>query len=386
MKKSISRLIKLIREKGSLLYAVLFAIISVLFFLISYFGVNHSSLCALENKCHQISEDTGSNTHIRYYLKDESEAKRKSVISQVNSFNDYRLKELGRNVSFVSNTLFNVTYNEISVEANNITYGDIFNDRFTTSYLTLQSGKFNELEFIDEYSIYVTASIIEGIPDLNYSTAVGKKVKLSFDNGHEYVIRGVISTHNMIDTGIHFRHLFGENFILMNSKNVYKYGFTDLMFSSSDYHFVDDLKDFEKKIDKSYLSYDQVKMRLSSITDNQVIMSEIFNFGSVFNAKNITLTVFSLLGLSIVLLADCFLLLVYDFNNDFLLEKIILFIMTSFWAFMPLFGGLFFAKKAVFVTRLVIGFLTAFAAINLLIYLARFAGIFIAKKEEKKGE
>ena len=383
MKERIKKLTEYLRHRDSPLVAFILIMTTVLFFAISYFGVSNSSICGLEKKANDFKLQNGSKIHIRYYLSEETEGKRKSVITPVNKFNDTHLKELARCVSYVKTAKYNITYGETTFETTHLVYGDIYSKILSTSHLALSKGEFLDDDFADEKTVYVTKPVIDKL-GLPIDEAVGKPIYLSFDTSHEFIIKGVMGVNNLGDGGIHFKHLFSDSFIFMNSKNIYKYDFTDLFFGSNDSYFEDDFVDFEKKLEDTYLDYRQIEMRMGSIVGQDIIMTEKFNLSDVGGPLSIVITFASIIGIVVVAGFHIYLLAIYDFYKNSLLEKIIICVITCLWAFMPMIAGLLLMKHGFFMARWVIGLFIGYAALTLFVVLTKFP--FFRNKDKQLEE
>lgn len=383
MKERIKKFNEYLRHRGSPLVAFILIMTTILFFVISYFGVSNSSICGLEKKANDFKLQNGSNIHIRYFLGEETEGRRKSVINPVNKFNDTHLKELARSVSYVKTAKYTVTYGEQSIEATHMVYGDVYNKILTTSHLALMAGEFFDDDFIDEQTVYVTKPIIDQL-NLPIKEAVGKPISLSFDTSHTFIIKGVIGVNNLGDGGIHFKHLFSESFVFMNSKNIYKYDFTDLFFGSKDSYFEDDFVDFENKLNDSYLDYKYIEMRMGSIVGEDIKMTDKFNLSDLDSPLKIIISVISIIGLIAVGGFHIYLLAIYDFYKNSLLEKIIICFITCLWAFMPMLAGLLLMKHGFFMARWVIGLTIGYGALTLFVVLTKFP--FFRNKDKELEE
>ena len=383
MKERIKKFNEYLRHRGSPLVAFILIMTTILFFIISYFGVSNSSICGLEKKANDFKLQNGSKIHIRYFLGEETEGRRKSVINPVNKFNDTHIKELARNVSYVRGGKYSITYGEAETESVHVVYGDMFSKILTTSHLALSVGEFDADDFADEASVYVTRPIIDKL-NLPMNEAVGKPISLSFDTSHPFIIKGVMGVNNLGDGGIHFKHLFSDAFVFMNSKNIYKYDFTDLFFGSTDSYFKDDFVDFEKKLDTSYLDYKQIEMRMGSIVGEDIKMTDKFNLSDLDSPLKIIISVISIIGLIAVGGFHIYLLAIYDFYKNSLLEKIIICFITCLWAFMPMLAGLLLMKHGFFMARWVIGLTIGYGALTLFVVLTKFP--FFRNKDKELEE
>lgn len=373
-----------INKQGTLLVSVFLMLLSPLFFVTSYFGMNNSSFCSFENKCQQIKEKNGSYIHIRHYLSDESEGRIKSVISPVNSFNSYMINEVGRYASFVLDKEFTITFDEGTGVSGQIIYSDYYSKNLTTNRIGLNKGEYLPEEFADKNTIYVSKPIIDSIGGIDPAGAIDKKVTLSLDDGREFTVKGVADVNSINNTGVQFKNLFSDKFIVLNSMNVYDFGFTDLMFESEDYYFVDDLVKFKGEFNKSYLNYSKISLKISSRVSGEIKTTDVFRIGKLNNAKNITISVVSVLALLTIVFSYCCLIFVYDFNSKSLVDKIICCVLSLGLAYVPMIIGLTLMIKGAFMTRVVISLLIAFAAIITFEVIMKFS--FFKERKEKVVE
>ena len=375
-----------INKQGTLLVTVFLMALSPLFFIASYFGMNNSSICSFENKCQQIKENNGSYIHIRHYLSDETEGRKKSVISPVNSFNSYNINELGRYTSFVLDEEFTITFGVGSGLSGQILYSDYYSKNLTTNRIGLNKGEYVAEELADKNTIYVSRPIIESITGLDIETVIDSKVTLSIADGREFIVKGIADTNAFNNTGIQFKHLFSDKFIVLNSMNLYDFGFTDLMFESEDYYFVDDLVKFKGEFNQSYLDYSKVSLKLSSKVNGEIKTTDVFKFGKLNNAKNITISVVSVLALLTIVFSYCYLIFFYDFNSKGLVDKIICCVLALGLAYVPMIIGLTLMIKGAFMTRVVISLLIAFAALITFEIIMKFSFFKERKEKIEEGE
>ena len=384
MKKIINKVNLFINKQGTLLVSVFLMVLSPLFFVTSYFGMNNSSICSFENKCQKIKEDNGSYIHIRHYLSDETEGRKKSVISPVNSFNSYMINEVGRYTSFVLDKEFSITFDEGTGLSGQILYSDYYSKNLTTNRIALNKGEYNAEEFADKNTIYVSKPIIDSITGLDPTAVIDKKVTLSLADGREFTVKGIADVGSINNTGIQFKHLFSDKFIVINSMNVYDFGFSDLMFESEDYYFVDDLVKFRSEFNKSYLDYSKVSLKISSRKAGAIETTDVFKLGKLNNASNITISVVTILAMLIIAFSYCYVVFVYDFNSKILIDKIICCVLSIGLSFVPMIIGLVLMIKGAFITRVVISLLIAFAAIITFEVVMKFS--FFKPREEKAIE
>ena len=354
---------------------IIFALILLLSVVIDgsiIFGINGSSLVSQERALSNLQVEAGSNIHIRYSLGNQTEASRLSLINPINDFNAYRVKELGRSVTYVCNKQYEVQYEELSFNCSYIVYGDSYDKSVTLSKFRLQQGNYTNIT--NENYVYISPGFLKNMTGVKAKDAVGKKLKLSLDDKKEYIIGGVLHDSYASDSGIHFNHLFSDSYILFGSTSLYKYGFTDLMFRSTDEYFVNDSLDFIDAYNKSYLKYEDAWMRVSSyksyvdgkyITSNSTTVSNKFkkSKGSDFYSF---ISIF-VIAVSLVLYA--IIVFFYDF------KKVKWFIRVP--SGLILFGYLFLVtyffteqlKAGLFVSRLSLIFFMAFMIISLIAYI-----------------
>lgn len=350
------------KKSNYILTTIILTITTTFIFLVAFFGISNSSLCSIEKWSHALKSECGSNIHVRYYLKDASEGKRKSIIDPVNSFNSYRIKELGRSVSFVNDNAFTVSLGDCVLNAQDIVYGDYFNQRFTTSRLLLLSGKFDEIEFPKGDTVYLSQSLYDELAEISHLHLIGKKVSFSFEPEKEFVIGGSVSFNGLNDTGVHVRHFFSGSFIVMASSNLYNYDFTDLLFGSDDYHFADDLADFENKIKASYLDYQKVNMRYGSIVGTDLLMSKEFLLDDLVETKDVLISVGSIVAIVLSLLVELLFFIDYRPTKNLLISTIVFVVSNLILGFSPIAIGLIFMKNGTFLCRISIGIIIAHAA------------------------
>ena len=366
---------------GSISIALMAILSSTLFFAISTFGIQNSSVCAVEKQANSFKEDNGSDIRMRLYLSEESEGKRKSIINPLNSFNDYRITEFGRCGSYVLDKQFNIIFAGGVSISNQILYSDYYSEYFTTNRINLTSTKFDKNTFYDKHSIYVTRSIVDQIPNLKVGDVIGQTVKLSIDEEEEeFVVRGVIESNSVKNNGKIFSTLFSECFVVMCSPMIYKFDFTDLLFQSPDYYFVDDFSSFESSFSKTYLNFNDIKLRTCALYDSQIVLSEIFTIPTTKTVSNIVISVFSIIGLILIAVIYLGVFIVYDFNVLSRFEKVTVCSVSIVWSFVPMMFGLFMMMRDIFLSRLVISLLIGFAAVSLIAIVAKFS--FFKSKEE----
>lgn len=387
IKKRLLSIKSFINRGSAITTMLIFMLLSSSFFAVSIFGINNSSFCYLEQSCHSLRSSLGSYVHIRYFLGNESEGRIKSAISEVNDFNSYRIKEIDRTASYVLEDDFQVEYDSDYHDTSDIIYGDYYSQYFTTNRLSLLKGSFDEKEFYDDTSIYISNRLLNEIPSLTINDAIGAKIKLSLDLEKEYTIRGIVDADRGNHSGVHFKKIFSDNFILLNAKHVYDYGYSDLFLCTDDYYFADDLCEFESKLDKSYLKYDEIDMKATYLDEEKTLCSsDVFRMQK-YNSASVVFSVLTIISLIIILGTFILMIVIYDFNKLTLFEKINMFIIIILWSFIPMVVGLFLMGKIAFISRATISLLIAFAAISSFVLLWRFSFFktSIDDNEEKDG-
>ena len=372
MKTNSNPLSRLINKIPNPVIFILILFLSIIIDGSIIYGFSGSSLVATERALTNLQIESGSNIHIRYSLANQSEASRLSFINPVNDFNAYRIKELGRSVTYVCNKQYEVQYEEFKFNCSYIVYGDFYNDSFTTSRFRLANG--NYANITNENYIYISPSFLKNITGLKANDAIGKKIKLSLNSDKEYIIGGVLHESIPADSGIHFNHLFDSSYILFGSASLYKYGFTDLMFTSTDEYFVNDALDFIDTYNKSYLKYNDAWMRVSSyksyvegkyITSNSTTVSARFkdDKGSDFYSF------FTIFVITIALLIYIALVIFYDFRKVKWFIKVPNGLLLFGYQFLITYFFTKQLKAGLFVSRLSLIFFMVFMIISLIAYI-----------------
>ena len=367
------------KKADSFISALMLLISSSLIFCLTFFGVNKSSLTSLERWCHQLSAQEGENTCVAYYLKDESEAKRKSLIEPVNEYNAYRSKELGRSVSFVRDGAYTISIDSNTISSSSIVYGDYLNQRFTSSRISILRGTLSEEDFDAGKQIFVSQALYNDLTKLGYTEITEKEATLSLDNNTKFTIGGVVSVNGLNDLGVHIRHFFSDRFVLLGSKNIYNFDFTDLVFGSDDYHFADDLLDFERKIQKSYLNYKTIGMRSESVIGTDMVRSDRFTLEDLVSRQEIWLSVGTISGIVVLLLIEIFTFVTYKKGRFSLFSSLVILIGGLISGFCPLLLGVLLMKSGSFMSRFAISIIILHSAECLLFVICK-SGIFDIKK------
>ena len=382
-----SRFYKFVNKINPVIVFLLLLFISVIFDGAVVYGINNSSLVAQEKYIAKTQKESGTDIHIRFSLGSNSEASRLSLLSPINEYNAYRIKENGRAVSYILREEFDVTYDEDKTfKAPYVVYDDLWNEHELISHnrFVLSSGSYKDLA--KEDIVYVSASFLKKMTGVTTEDAPGRKIKLSLDETKEFTIGGVVRTHVKNESGLHFKSLFDDCFVLFNSPKVNKYGFTDLLFASNDDMFQEDLQDFIKAYNKSYLSFDESRLTISSYLEDEYKLG--YSLSPNYNITSNDHTAAFLSILVIVVIAPIFLvfLLFYDFNKVKLYYKIpASLILTGYH-----FGVTFFLvdkmKKGLFVSKLSLTMFIIFMIISLLSYIFAFVLFNLDKKEKEQDE
>ena len=382
MKNSNNPFVRLINKIDGLVIFVLLLLVSVAIDGTIIYGVSNSTLVNNERVINDIKKEAGSFLHIGYALKSESEAARLSLIDPINEYNAYRIKESGRNVTFVSNSYYKVTYEDISFYNSYIVYEDFYNESLTINKFRVAQGTFKEMD--KEDMVYVSSAFLKKTK-IPAKEAPGKKIKLSLNPNIEFTIGGVIHEGNAGDSGIHFNRLFNSSYILFNRQALYKYGFTDLMFASTDDYLVNDVLDFINAYNKSYLKHENASMRVSSQKDDTMRISyasfkpsDDMNAGMNSFWSILVLIVFGLLFLTIIIF--------YDFNKVKLYKRIPICLILFAYQFLSVFFLVNLMKKGLFMPRLSVILFVGFLIISLIAYIYAFSFFYYEYKERRKKE
>lgn len=388
MKTNSNPLFRLINKINPFIIFALILLLSVVIDGSIIFGFSGSSLVSQERALTNLQTESGSNIHIRYSLSDQSEASRLSLINPINDFNAYRIKELGRSVTYVCNKQYEVQYEELSFNCSYLVYGDAYDNGVTNSRFRLAQGSYTNIS--DDSYIYVSPAFLSNITGLAEKDAIGKKIKLSLDKEKEFIIGGVMHESISADSAAHFNRLFDSAYILFGSASLYKYGFTDLMFTSTDEYFVNDSLDFIDAYNKSYLKYQDAWIRISSYK-SYVAGGYVLSNSSTVSAKFKTskgsdfYSFISILVIVISVLLYVAIVFLYDFTK------------VKWYVRAPsgliLFGFLFLVtyllteqlKAGLFISRLSLVFFMAFMIISLIAYIYMLMFFNYDKKIDKEN-
>ena len=374
---------KFINKINTVIVFVLLLLVSIAFDGAVLYGFNNSSFVVQEKYINKLKKEAGTDVHIRFSLGSETEASRLSLISPLNEYNAYRIKENGRAVSYVLKQDYDVTYEDKTFTSPYVIYDDAWNDNELISHnrFVLSSGSYKDLN--KEDTVYISAGFLKKITGLKTEEAPGKKIKLSLDETKEFIIGGVIRDHVANESGLHFKSLFDNCFVLFNSPNVYKYGFTDLIYASNDDIFNEDFADFIKAYNKSYLSFDDVRLTISSYDEengHKVGYSLSPNYHITSNDK--TASFLSVLVIVLTLPIFLIFLLFYDFNKVKLYYKIPASLILTGYHFGITFYIVDKMKKGLFVSKLSLTMFIIFMIVSLLSYIFAFVLFNLNKKEQ----
>ena len=380
MKNSNNRFIKLFNKIDALVIFILLALLSVIIDGTIIYGVNNSSLVSQENQINEIKKEAGSYLHIRYGLESFSEASRLSLINPINEYNGYRTKELGRNVSYALNKEYEVSYKEISFKSSYIVFEDFYSNSFTINNFRIANGSYKDIEL--DNTVYLSSAFLKSITGLSAKEAIGKEIKLSIDKDKTFIIGGIIDQSKADESGIHFNKLFDPSFILMNRKHIYEYGYTDLLFASTELYYLDDSLDFINTYNKSYLKYDEARMRVSSYKEEQYKLTPVFSPKTNNDNDSNAYSFLSILVLAICYLLFVFTLVIYDFKSRKWYKTIPIALILFSYHFLSVLYVVNKMKAGLFMSRLSIILFIIFLITSLILYIHSF--IFFDYENKKK--
>ena len=384
MKSDKNPVFRIVNKINSILIFVFLLLLSVVIDGTIIYGISGSSLVTNERGLNNLQKEYGSYIHIAYSLDGQSEASILSFINPINEYNGYRNKEFGRNISHVSNQEFTVNYAEASFTCDYIVYEDYYSPYYTMNRFLLSAGSYEKLN--QDNSVYVSSAFLSQIPLEGGEDPIGKTIKLSLDNDKDFVISGIINESSVADSGFHFNQLFDSSYILLNKQAIYQYGFTGLLFASSDDYFVIDSLDFIKAYNKSYLKYDDAWMRVSSYKEEQFVISDPFTVKYMLKDSQGSgfYSFISIFVLVISLLAFLTLILFYDFSKVKWYIKVPGGLILIAYLFLSTFYLTSKLKAALFMPRLATGLYMAFMIISLVAYIYAFSFFnYEAKKKEE---
>ena len=378
-----SRFSKFINKINPVIIFVLLLFTSLMFDGAAVFGVTNSSLVAKERYVNKVKKDYGSDIHMGFSLESSSEAARLSLLNPMNEYNAYRKEENGRRVTYVSHQNYVLTYNEEEFNASYIAYDDKgpINNSVSANRFVLESGSLENLDKDNyvylSYDIFWNKPFGEGPEDV-----VGKTVTFSFAEDKEFIIGGVVREIVPDESGLHFKNLFNQSFILFGNQLVKEYGFNHLMFTSNDNDFVADFNEFIDAYNKSFLTFEESRLSVSSFKSEEQYVKR--NASSKYNMGYEAHTASFLSILVIALIAPIYLviLFMYDFKKVKLAYKIpaaVVLVGYQFGSTLLLADKI---KKGLFVSNLSITLFTIFMIFSLLSYIFVFLLFNLAKKEK----
>ena len=372
---------KLLNKINSAFVFALLLLISFAFDGAVIYGMNNSSLVSQEKYVYQTKVDAGKDIHIRFNLSSFSLAAKLSLKSPVDDYNNYRQKEIGRNVSYVLNQSFDVTYEDKTFTCSYATFDDRYSDALTVSRFLVPYGSFSD--FDNKELIYVSSDFItNNIRGLKVKEAVGKTIKISLKEEKEYTIAGVVRTNAKGEAGLHFKTLFDGSFVLFNRQLVNEYGFTDLMFNATDDHFEDDYASFINAYNKSYLSFNEARMKISSYQENEQVITSVTSPRYKKTASDDRNAFLSILTMVVVALIYVTLLLFYDFKKVKLYTKIPAASILTGYHFLAAFFIAKQIKKGLFISKASLTMFIVFMVVSLVSYIFIFSLFNLAKKKD----
>lgn len=372
-----------LKAKDSLVKSALLIAFSLLFGFSSAFGINNSSMAATEKQLFQIKNEYGQYIHIRYHLSQCTDAKRQSLVSPINNFNSYRIQEVGRNASFVSNLDYSIEYNNKKINCNYLVYSDYYSEYYSLNRFGLFQGSYKPDDFNSDNVIYVSLSVANYFGGAQLRELLEKEVTILFgQEKKEFVIKGIIDESNHYDSPIYFSKLFGDNFILFNSSHLKQYNFTDVFFESDGDTFVSDSLALINAYKQSYVNYYSVLQSIGSFKDgavairNEVAISNPVSIAGVF-ASILFITI------SIILLFCCLVVLAtHRYNGDVFYKNIIIFAICVLCSCLPLIILLCASYFGIYISKASISASIVFLAMSLLLSVAAFVRTF----KNRKGE
>ena len=363
-----SRFRKLFNKINSSIIFLVLLFITVAFDGAVIYGMNGSSLVSQEKYVYQTQKEAGKDIHIRLNLSSFSLASRLSLMSPINDYNNYRNKEIGCNVSYVLNEEFTATYEEQSFSCSYATFDDKYSDSLTVSRFLLPNGNF--ADFDNKDLVYISTGFLANISGLSAKNAIGKKITLSLKEEKEYTIGGVIRTNQAGEAGLHFKTLFDASFVLFNRQLVNDYGFTDLFFAATDDHFYDDYSNFISAYNKSYLSFKEARMKISSYKDNAQVVTSVTSPRYKKGEKEDTYSFLTILTMVVTGLIYLTILVFYDFKKVRLFIKIpAACILTGYHFLATFYLVKQILKKSLFVSKTSLMIFVTFMVVSLISYI-----------------
>ena len=333
------------------------------------YGMNGSSLVAQEKYVYQTQKDAGKDIHIRFNLSSFSLASRLSLMSPVDDFNSYRIKEIGRQVSYVLNESFNVTYEDKSFSCAYASFENKYSNSLTVSRFLLPNGSFEDFDNKDV--IYISTGFLANISGLSAKNAIGKKITLSLKEEKEYTIGGVVRTTSGGEAGLHFKTLFDGSFVLFNHELVKDFGFTD----------------FINAYNKSYLSFNEARMKISSFKESEQIVTSVTSPRYKKTGTEDTYSFLTILTMVVVSLIYIAIMVFYDFQKVKRYIKIpVAGILTAYHFLTGFYLAKQILKKGLFVSKLSLTIFIGFMAVSLISYIFIFWLFNLAKKNSDEEQ
>lgn len=292
-RNAIYKVIRKMKCGSFVLTSILLIFSSLCFSFFAVFGFGNSSIAAPEKQIFQIKNQYGQYIHVRYHLSQYLDSTRQSLVAPINSFNDYRIQEVGRNASFVSEQEHSILYNEKETKCNYLIYSDYYSEYYSLNRFGLFQGGYNSNDFNSLDTIYISLSIANQLSDSSAKNLIGTKIL--FDDT-EFIIKGIIDESRYYDSPIHFSKLFGSMFVLFNSSHLKEYNFTDVFFESDDETFVYDSIELVAAFEKSYINYYGVSQSISSFKNENLNLDKNVVFSNPVSVKGIVVSAFSIVN------------------------------------------------------------------------------------------
>ena len=381
-----SRFYKFINKINPVIIFVLLLFTSLLFDGAAVYGVSNSSLVSKEKYVNKTQKDFGSDIHIGIKLDSYSEASRLSLLNPLNEYNAYRINENGRRASYISHQNYTITYNEQTFDCSYIAYDDKgpINNSVSANRFVLECGSLENLDKNDyvflSYDVFWSGLFYE-LP----SEVVGKTVKFSFDEEKEFIIGGIIRENVANESGLHFKQLFDQSFILFGNQLVREYGFNTLMFTSNDNDFNSDFNEFIDAYNKSFISFDKSRLSISSYKNGEHYIKSNVSSRFITTSDAHIASFFSILVMALTVPIYLIIVLFYDFKKVKLPYKIPAAVILTGYQLGSAFLVADMVKKGPFISHLSITLFTIFMIASLICYIFIFL-LFNMPKKEKDEE
>lgn len=382
-----SRFSKFINKINPVIIFVLLLFVSLIFDGVSIYGINNSSFVSQERYVADTQKEAGKDIHIGFSMESSSQASILSLLSPMNEYNAYRIKENGRRVTYVNHTEYTITYKSEVMTSHYFMYDDKgpINNSVSANRFVLEKGSFENLDkdnyvFIS-YDTFYNRPFIDGLNEV-----IGQTIKFSFAGDKEFIIGGIIRETVGNESGLHVKRLFSESFVLFGNQLVKEYGYNSLMFTSNDTDFQVDYNEFINAYNKSFLSFKKARFSISSVKDDEALVRR--NLTGKYEVSSSAHTASFLSVLIIVLIAPIYLaiLLFYDFNKVKLYYKIPAALALTGYQL----GAAFYladkVKKGMFMAKLSISFFITFMIISLASYIFVFLLYNLGKKEKTEDK